>query len=82
MKNKVYTVHAFRWGDREKHSYILGIYTKKSMAIESAEYEENWRGGKYSCEIREWEMDQKNVMDECPVSKVVRKLEKSELVRG
>jgi hypothetical protein len=54
MKNKIYTVHAFRWGDRENHSYIVGIYPKKHAAQKAAEIEEEYRGGKYSCEILEW----------------------------
>lgn len=52
----VYTVHAFRYGDRDNHSYIVGLYTKKSAALLAAEREREWRGGsKYFCEVREWE---------------------------
>lgn len=53
-KTKVYTVRACRWGDRETHSYIVGVYPKKHAAQKAAEVEEEWRGGKYECEILEW----------------------------
>lgn len=51
---KVYTVHAFRWGNIESHSYIVGVYTSESAAIKAADVEEEWRGGKYICRIEEW----------------------------
>lgn len=56
-KPVVYTVHACRWGDRETHSYIVGVYFKKHAALKAAETEENYRGGKYECEVLEWELD-------------------------
>lgn len=37
MKPKVYTVHAYRWGDRSWHSYMVGVYPKKKMALDAAE---------------------------------------------
>lgn len=57
MKQKIYTVRACRWGDRETHSYIVGVYSKKQKAINAAKIEEDWRGGKYECEIIEWTVD-------------------------
>ena len=54
MKQTVYTVRACRWGDRETHSYIVGVYAKKHGAQKAAKIEEEWRGGKYECEILEW----------------------------
>lgn len=47
--NSVYTVHAYRHGDRESHSYTVGVYTTKEKALEAAYYERVWRGGKYDC---------------------------------
>ena len=58
MKQTVYTVHAYRWGDRERHSYTVGVYSKKHAALKAAETEEEWRGGKYRCEVLEWTLDQ------------------------
>jgi hypothetical protein len=53
MEN-IYTVHAYKWGDRENHSYSVGVYQKKHAALKTAEAEEEWRGGKYECEVLEW----------------------------
>lgn len=54
MKQTVYTVRACRWGHREMHSYVVGVYAKKHAALKAAEIEEDWRGGKYECEVLEW----------------------------
>lgn len=61
MKQIVYTVHAYRWGDRELHSYIVGVYAKKHAAIKAADHETEYRGGKYECEIIEWELGGKEI---------------------
>ena len=47
----VYTVHAYRWGDREEHSYTVGVYSTKRTALIVAEREKEHRGGKYECEV-------------------------------
>ena len=60
MKKYIYTVRACRWGDRETHSYIVGVYSKKHAAQKAATEEENWRGGKYQCEVIEWELGSEN----------------------
>lgn len=60
MKRNIYTVHAYRWGDRELHSYLVGVYTKKQAALKVAREEAEWRGGKYECEVIEWIPDGKN----------------------
>lgn len=36
------------------HSYVVGVYAKKHAALKAAEIEEDWRGGKYECEVLEW----------------------------
>jgi hypothetical protein len=54
MKQTVYTVRACRWGETETHSYIVGVYPKKHAALKAAEVEEEYRGGKYKCEVQEW----------------------------
>ena len=49
---KVWIVEALRYGDREKHSYVVGAYNCKEIADYVAEIEEAWRGGnKYICEV-------------------------------
>jgi hypothetical protein len=47
----IYVVHAMRWGDCEKHSYIVTATLNKADALSAAETEEIERGGKYGCEI-------------------------------
>ena len=58
MSNNVYVVTAYRFGDREKHSYVVGVYSSKELAFEAANEEEAHRGGnKYECEIIDYELD-------------------------
>jgi hypothetical protein len=53
-KDKIYVVTMYRWGERENHSYVLGAYTKKALAISEADKEEQNRGAKYIAEILEY----------------------------
>jgi len=58
MKQLVYTITAYRWGDRESHSYVVGVTRKKHDALKAADVEEAHRGGrKYICEVLEWTID-------------------------
>lgn len=59
-KQKYYIVTAYRWGDRECHSYVIGLFDKKHAAIEAAKAEEDWRGRKYECQVREFEISKKH----------------------
>ena len=43
----VYTVIMYRWGDRERHSYLLGVFDTEEQAIDEGERECAWRGNKY-----------------------------------
>lgn len=54
---KVYVVEALRFGDREKHSLVVGVYANTRLAALSAVAYEYWRGGKYTCEITEVTLD-------------------------
>jgi len=49
--NKVFVVTAYRWANKESHSYVVGIYQTENDAIYYADKEEDYRGGKYNCEI-------------------------------
>lgn len=53
-KNKFYVLTMYRWGNREKHSYVLGVFTKKTKAFKVKEQEEEDRGGKYVGEVVEF----------------------------
>ena len=57
MRPKVYVVTAYRWGDRAYLSYVVGVFQKKLAAIKRTEEEEEYRGGKYRCEVLEWVID-------------------------
>jgi len=48
---RVYVVTMYRYGDREKHSYVLGVFTSKDMAKKWGEDEEIFRGNKYKYDI-------------------------------
>lgn len=47
----IFVVTAYRWGSKESHSYVVGIFDTLEPAIARAIYEEEWRGGKYECEV-------------------------------
>jgi hypothetical protein len=53
----LYIVTAYRYGDTERHSYPVGVYSTVGGAIGAATDEEYSRGGKYSCHIVEAELD-------------------------
>jgi hypothetical protein len=40
-------------GDGDSHSYTIGIYSTLGLAVDSSYIEEDSRGGKYRCSIRE-----------------------------
>jgi len=69
----MYIVEALRWGDRELHSYIVGVYSKIEYAEEAAEAEADWRGGKYECVVTECELD---VQQKCLSSESVDEKER------
>ena len=53
MSTYIYTVTAYRYGDRERHSYVVGCFDTETAATKIAIEEEFLRGGKYSCEVVE-----------------------------
>jgi hypothetical protein len=57
MKQLIYTVQAYKYGQRDGHSYIVGVYTRKHAALKAADAEEVYRGNKYTCEICEAELN-------------------------
>lgn len=52
-----YIVTAYRFGERELHSYVVGVYSTKTKALKYADIEEDFRVGKYSCEVLEVKVD-------------------------
>lgn len=53
----VYVVEALRWGDRENHSYVVGVYSNRETADAAVESETDWRGGKYECVVTALELN-------------------------
>ena len=48
----IYVVTAYRFGDREGHSYVVGAFDNEEESLKHAKLEREWRGGKYQCEVR------------------------------
>jgi hypothetical protein len=74
MSKTVYTVHAYRWGDREYHSYSVGVYSNKHAALNAAQTESDYRGGKYKCEVLEWTLDTSIAGNHDNAAKVIKPL--------
>lgn len=55
--NLMYTVVAFRYGNKEKHSYTVAITSDFDKAKDYANQEEEYRGGKYACVIEQVVLD-------------------------
>lgn len=71
---KIYVVTAYRYKNKLNHSYLVGVFNNKQKALNVAEVEEEFRGGKYACEVLEGEInkwkDNTNIMKS--VFKVVK----------
>lgn len=53
----MYVVEALRMGNRENHSYVVGVYESMRVAAVAALAEEYHRGGKYECYITQHSVD-------------------------
>jgi len=60
----IYVVTAYRWGDHEKHSYVVGAYDNPKDANTQAKTEESYRGGKYICTIDQLVLNKLSSYDE------------------
>lgn len=58
MKQEVYVVIAYRWGNRENHSYTAGVFNKINSAIKCADSHTEYRGGKYACVVEQCVMNE------------------------
>jgi hypothetical protein len=54
----VYIVTAYRFGNRESHSYVVGAFDNEEASLKQAKIEREWRGGKYECEVRSMELNE------------------------
>lgn len=63
----IYVVTAYRWGQRDNHSYVVSAETSLERAKTVAQYEFEYRGGKYGIEICEAYTEMPvNFPRECP----------------
>lgn len=53
----LYVVEMLRWGDRENHSYVIGVYSSETLATLAGEAEKTWRAGKYEYAISLYQLD-------------------------
>lgn len=53
----MFVVEMLRWGDRELHSYVIGIYSTRELAESAGIAEREWRGNKYEYAISEFNVD-------------------------
>ena len=58
----IYVVHAMRWGDCEKHGYIVLATNNLDEAIKAANDCEIGRGGKYGCEVSCFNCGEKTII--------------------
>lgn len=77
MNNEIYIVTAYRWGDREDHSYNIGVFQDKHKAQQVAESHCEYRGGKYACVVdkcvlNHFDNDDDNYTEEIYRSKSIR----------
>lgn len=56
MVMKFYIVTMYRWGERDNHSYVLGVFDDEQEAIRAGKEHGEHRGGKYDPEVIETEI--------------------------
>lgn len=54
----MYVVTARKWGERETHSYTVGVFSKKNAAMKYADMHTEYRGGKYACIVEKCILDE------------------------
>ncbi len=59
----VFVITAYRWGNRDNHSYVVGVFSSMKLAKARAYDEEKDRGGKYKCHIVRTQIDQNEVAE-------------------
>lgn len=56
---EVFVVEMLRWGERELHSYVEGVFDTEEQALMAASDAEEDRGGKYVAEVTAFVLDQR-----------------------
>jgi hypothetical protein len=57
LSDSVFVVEMLRWGDRENHSYVIGVFTTREQAELAGDAEVSWRGNKYEYCISEYKLN-------------------------
>lgn len=55
---QVFVVEMLRWGERELHSYVQGVYLTQAEAFAAAQEAKEGRGGKYEPEVTMFQLGQ------------------------
>ena len=55
--NVLFVVEMLRYGDREAHSYVIGVYSTREMAETAGKAEVIWRGHKYEYVVSVFQLD-------------------------
>jgi hypothetical protein len=58
VKMNAYVVTMRRYGDREKHSYVIGVFSTKQSAIIAGGLEEMYRAYKYKADIEKFKINE------------------------
>lgn len=58
---RAFVVEMLRYGNREAHSYIIGVWRDYTEALKEAKHHMELRGGKYDCEIHEVMIDSPSI---------------------
>lgn len=68
-----FVVTAYRWGLRDAHSYVVGVYVDEAKAKKVAEGHVGYRGGKYGCLVERFtgeEPDADDILERPPHERV------------
>jgi hypothetical protein len=76
---RIFVCTAYRWGDKENHSYVVGAFDNLEIAIEAAIAERSWRGGKYECEVVSMNLNDARKYDNYKVEYKIPRVVKDEL---
>jgi hypothetical protein len=57
MEHMIYTITAYRWGETDNHSYVVGVFSTLEKATICADAHTEYRGGKYACVVDELRLD-------------------------
>lgn len=59
----IYIVEAWRWGDKEDHSYVVGCWDNLEAAKRAAMTHAEYRGGKYQCVVQHSKLNEEMPQD-------------------